>query len=501
MESGTEENVHASANGKRVFARKAATENRDESWMRLLLQISPVAIFRADPEGNCTYVNEQWCELTGRPVVAAMGMGWKQAVHPDDVPPVMEEWERSRSLGISFHMEFRYRRPDGSVVWVLGQAVEERDAEGSVVGYISTATDITELRQTREELQRSHAELEERVRERTAQWEHMALIVAASADAIVSSDLSDRIVSWNQAAERIFGYRADEMIGQTSMMVTPANLAEEANLLKERARLGQRVEYLESIRVARSGELIEVGISIFPLRDTAGKVIGTSAIVRDIREQKKAERRLRQLSGRLLRLQDEERRRLARELHDSTAQSLAALAMNLSALNGGTGMAEEKRAEMLAEGLDLAQSIERELRTHTYLLHPPLLEERGLPAALRWFVEGFAARSGVAVNLDLGHEIGRLPDAVELTIFRVVQESLSNIHRHAKCRTAAISLRKLKRSIVLEIRDTGCGLPKGMVECAGVGIAGMRERLAQIGGTLAVESGNRGVTVTARIPQ
>jgi PAS domain S-box-containing protein len=435
------------------------------------------------------------------PAEAAMGQGWSRAIHPDDLSAVTEEWKRTCAVGTTFRMEYRYLRPDESVVWTLGQALEERDSTGRLVGYIGTTTDTTELHRMREALQQSHAELEERVRERTLQFEHMALIVAASADAIISSDMEGRIVSWNQAAERIFGYPASETIGQTTFLLTPPSLHEEARLLKAQVRRGERVENLETIRVARSGELIEVALSIFPLRDNAGKIIGTSGIVRDIRAQKKAERRLRELSGRLLRVQDEERRHLARDLHDSTAQSLAALSINLSLLNDASALPEEKRKAMVAAGLALAQSIERELRTHTYLLHPPLLEDHGLVAALRWFADGFTARSGVAVQLEVDEDLGRMPDLFELTIFRVVQECLSNIHRHSKSSTASIRLGNSEGVITLEVRDAGCGFPRELAEGAGVGIAGMRERLAQIGGTLDIQTAPSGVTVTARIPQ
>jgi PAS domain S-box-containing protein len=500
MESGFEEPAHVSANGSPGLTGSDVPGNCDDSWLRLLGRISPVAIYRGDAEGRCLYVNERWCELTGLPLERALGFGWAQALHPDDTQAVADEWVRSCQLGIPFRMEYRYRRTDGSILWIFGQGVEERDVHGRLTGYIGTATDITEMRQLREALQRSHAELEERVQERTTQWEHMAMIVAASADAIVSSDMTGAIVSWNRAAEKIFGYSSEEMIGRTSLVVTPVDRVAEANALKEQVRRGERVDYLETVRVARSGELIEVGISIFPLRDPGGEVIGTSAIVRDIREQKKTERRLHQLSGRLLRLQDEERRRLARELHDSTAQSLAALAINLSVLNSATDMPVEKRSVLLADGLALAQNIERELRTHTYLLHPPLLDERGLLAALGWFVEGFATRSGVAVDLDIEEEIGRLPERVELTIFRVVQECLANVHRHAKSPVVIVQLRKEAGVIALEVRDAGVGFSKEVIDGAGVGIAGMRERLAQIGGSLAIESNAAGTAVHVKIP-
>jgi len=130
MESGTEAKVLVSVNGRRTLAGKTVPANWDEEWMRLLLRISPVAIFRSDAEGNCTYVNERWCEMTGRPMEAALGVGWQLSVHPEDVPLVVEEWERSGREGTEFSMEHRYVRADGAVIWVLGQIAEERDEQG-----------------------------------------------------------------------------------------------------------------------------------------------------------------------------------------------------------------------------------------------------------------------------------------------------------------------------------------------------------------------------------
>jgi len=501
MEETGEDPVSASAELERIRGGGGVPGWEDPDWVESFARLSPVAICRADVQGRVTYANECWEKLSGFPLKMALGDEWERAVHPEDVPKIRENWAKSVRLGIPCQTEFRYVWPDGKIVWVLGQTVEHRDRQGNLLGYISTVTDISELHRVREELQRSHELLEERVRERTAQWEQMAMIVAASGDAIISSALVGTIVSWNEAAERIFGYSAAEMIGQTTFAITPADRLAEAKSLKQRVRQGERIDDFETVRVARSGELIEISLSLFPLRDPDGRVIGTSAIVRDIREQKKAERRLHQLSGRLLRMQDEERRRLARELHDSTAQSLAALAVNLSLLNNhATNLSEEKRTALLADGLDLAEMIGRELRTHAYLLHPPLLDERGLPAALRWLAEGFAARSGIVVDLDLSPHLSRLPEQVELTVFRVVQEGLSNIHRHAKSPTAKIRLTVEGDSVMLVVRDHGCGLPKTPADLIGVGVAGMRERVAQIGGTLILETSPKGTTVSAHIP-
>ena len=501
MEGGPAEHANTTQGSNPTRAGSRPYLNEDISWLHLLGQISPVGIYRTDPHGRCVYVNERWCELTGLTMETALGTGWEAALHPEDAPLIAAEWRRACLAGEHFRMEYRYLQPDGRVLWVFGQAIEERNPDGTIAGYVGTSTDVTDLRRMREELQNSHAELEVRVLKRTAELGHLARIVEASGDAIISSALVGTIVSWNSAAERVFGYSAAEMVGKTTFAITPADRLEEAELLKQRVRQGERIDNLETVRVARSGELIEISLSLFPLRDPDGRVIGTSAILRDIRGQKKAERRLHQLSGRLLRIQDEERRRLARELHDSTAQSLAALAVNLSLLNHHAAtLSEEKRTALLADGLDLAETIGRELRTHAYLLHPPLLDERGLPAALRWLAEGFSTRSGIAVDLDLSPHLSRLPEQVELTVFRVVQESLCNIHRHANSPTARITLGQKGNVALLEIRDAGTGLPKAPEDCIGVGIAGMRERVAQVGGTLKLETSPAGTTVAALIP-
>ena len=474
----------------------------DYEWLRGLARSSPVGIYRADAAGLCKYVNARWCELAGCPPEVALGNGWERVIHPEDRARVHAEWGRMAAQGAPFRSEYRYLQPGGVVVWIFGEVAEERDAEGRVTGYVGTATDITELRRMRAELEQSQAELEERVVERTRQIERMALIVAASDDAIISSDFAGNVVSWNPAAETIFGYTAEEMIGKSSLLLSPPERIEEARMLKAQARSGETVRQFETVRVARSGELIEVALSLFPLRDAEGQVLGTSAIVRDIRERKKAEHQLRQLSWRLLQSQDGERRRLARELHDSTAQTVVALAMNLSLLTqNGAALSEEKRAALLADSLALAGDTVRDLRTQSYLLHPPLLDERGLNAALRWFVQGFTERSGIAVEIEIDAEFPRLHEQLEMTIFRIVQESLSNVRRHAQSAVASVRVALGGGWVTLEIRDRGCGLPPGGGGGTGVGIAGMRERLLQLGGSLTLAPNDPGTAVLARLPE
>jgi PAS domain S-box-containing protein len=389
------------------------------------------------------------------------------------------------------------------VVWTLGQAAEEHDAAGTLLGYVGVITDVTAEHRAQEALRHANSELELRVHERTAELQQMALIVENSDDAIISADYEGIIRSWNPAAETMFGYSAEEMIGRESTAIlTPAERLDESRELKRRVRAGETISHHETVRVSRTGELIEVAISLNPLRGAAGQIYGTFAVVRDITERKKAERSLQQLSGRLLRLQDEERRRVARELHDSTSQTLAGLSLNLAVLNRGFDtMPAPRRAEILADSLGLAESAARDLRTHAYLLHPPLLDERGLAAAVRWFVEGFSARSNIAVQLKISPRFPRLAEQIETTIFRVVQESLTNVHRHAQSATATIRLAARGGWITLEIRDRGRGLPAESQEELGVGIAGMKERLRQLRGTLTIQSSRRGTVVRARLPR
>lgn len=474
----------------------------NDEWLSVLAHSSPVAIFRSDLDGHCIYANQRWSEVSGRPLDTLLGTDWWKSVHPEDRQTVETAWIKAAQLGRPLRVEHRYLRPNGEIVWVQTEAMEERDERGTLTGYVGTASDITELRQIREALQRSHDKLDERFRERNQRLEHMASIVAGSTDAIFSTNESGRIVSWNKAAETIFGYTEAEALGKPTYLITPAERMEEALALKTRVRRGERISEFETVRAARGGELIDVSLTIFGLTDSKGNSIGTSAIVRDIRERKKVERRLQQLSGRLLRLQDEERRRLARELHDSTAQSLAALSLNLSILTKAIGtLSEEKRNTLIADSLTLADGVSRELRTQSYLLHPPLLDERGLRSALCWFVEGFTSRSGIQVAIDIAKEIERLNEAVEVTIFRVVQESLANVHRHSQSTSASIKLAREKNGLRLEIRDNGCGISTQTAEHTGVGLAGMKERLSHIGGTLSFEPNNPGLAVIARFPE
>jgi signal transduction histidine kinase len=220
-----------------------------------------------------------------------------------------------------------------------------------------------------------------------------------------------------------------------------------------------------------------------------------------------ANQSLGELTARLMKLQDEERRRIARELHDSVGQTLAALSMNLSAIGGDIAKLA-KTASAVTDSAALVAEMSADIRTISHLLHPPLLDEAGLSSALRWYIEGFAERSKIKVDLKVADDLGRLPSDLETAIFRVVQECLTNIHRHSESPVARVRVASSGGDVQVEVEDEGKGIPQEkqaeMVSSGlpGVGLRGMRERLRQLGGSLEIKSAGagKGTVVMARLP-
>lgn len=503
--------------------------------------------------------------------------------------------------------------------------------------------------------------------------ELLAAIVACSDDAIISKNLDGIITSWNQSAERIFGYSAKEAVGQPITLIIPSNRWDEEVHILSRLRRGERVDHFETVRKRKNGSLLDVSLTISPVQDSSGTIIGASKVARDITAQKRAEQReqritaeavaanakfravfeqtsvfagiltidgividvnklcleacgyrardvlgkpfwetvwwrnhpesqnkiraampmvaqgtpyremlryawadgterlvnfalfpivddqgqvlflhptgvditdlkrteenyrklaetleaevlartreleqrnahvlrqseqLRQLSWRLLRLQEEERRHIARELHDSAGQTLAVLALNISRLIDDAKQQAPALVQTAKETQEIINQLTQELRTTSYLLHPPLLDENGLRSALPWYVQGLIERSGLNILLEIPQNFGRLPQEMELVVFRLVQECLTNVHRHSGSKTATIRVGRDSDYIFVEIQDHGRGMsPEKLAQVqsqgSGVGIRGMRERLRQFAGTLKIDSDTSGTRVLVTIP-
>ncbi len=211
----------------------------------------------------------------------------------------------------------------------------------------------------------------------------------------------------------------------------------------------------------------------------------------------------RSLASRLFEAQDWERQRIARELHDSTAQNLTAIGILLSVIAQSIGNSDAKTGAILGEALSLAEQCSQEIRTISYLLHPPMLEEVGLVSALKTYSEGFMRRSNISVAFDVSPGFARLPQEVEIALFRVAQEALANVHRHSESAAASINVFRNIEDVVLEVKDVGRGIKPAILERPGqlgVGIIGMKERLRQLGGRLEIESGADGTRVRAVVP-
>ena len=373
--------------------------------------------------------------------------------------------------------------------------------------------------------------LEKELALRRSEQRFQLLVEAVRDYAIFMLDPEGHVATWNRGAERIKGYKASDIIGSHFSRFYPEEDLRAGKPqweLKVAAKEGRFED--EGWRVRKDGSRFWANVIITAVHDETGKLIGFGKVTRDstermqaqralqreIAEKQQAEMRLREsekslrdLSLHLLRTQDEERRRIGRDLHDSLGQSLAVLKMKLDSLVSVVGKrTDDEAADDVAQCIRLTEDSIKELRTVSYLLYPPMLEEMGLKSAIPWYLDGFSARSGIKTTLEVASDFTRLPRGAELALFRVFQESLTNVHRHSGSPTAEVRLFLKGGMGVLEVRDRGKGLPPGLLEESsqdwmgqlGVGLRGMNERMRQLGGTLELTSTKEGTTVRAMVP-
>jgi PAS domain S-box-containing protein len=325
-------------------------------------------------------------------------------------------------------------------------------------------------------------------------------------DAIIVRDADSVILYWNRGAERMYGWSAPEAQGHISHELFKTEFPESFEDLR-RTLFETGVWEGEIAHRTKDNRCLLVESRQAVQRDAQGRPSRILEVNRDITARREAEESLRSLSARLLQLQDEERRRIARELHDTTGQSLAALAIHLSAVNERIAGKDPIASDILREALGLSQEASDQTRTLSYLLYPPTLDFSGLKSALEWFADGFTQRSKIKVDLDLTLGEERMPQSLETALFRIVQESLTNMYRHSGGSSATVRGRRQGNTVSLEISDNGKGIsaellaslsgPGGQV---GVGIRGMRERARQLGGRLRITSSGAGTTIMVVLP-
>jgi PAS domain S-box-containing protein len=469
-----------------------ALRQSKENFEALAESASEGILIGAEEEGRHVYANRRAAEITGYPIEELLKTCMRDIVPPDELPKLAERYKkRLEGLEVPNHYETALLNKDDARVPI--EISPSRTIWQNQPANMVIFRDITERKWASEALRES----EERFRS----------LVENATVGIYRTTPDGHILMANPALVRMLGFDSFEELAGRNLECGGFEPSYPRSVFRERIeREGQAIG-LEGAWIRRDGSVVFVRESGRAVRAEEGRVLHYDGIVEDITTRRHAEEALRQLSGRLLRLQDEERRHIARELHDITAQSLAGLAINLSMVKDSAPNLNPRASACLSESLELAEQCSREIRTLSYLLHPPLVDEAGLAPALRWYTAGFAQRSGIAVHVDVSPELGRLPSEVELTLYRIVQEALTNIHLHSRSKTARICLERQPEEIVLRVADEGHGFPSAALGMAGpestdigVGIPGMRERLRQLGGRLHIQTGSRGTTLTAYLP-
>jgi PAS domain S-box-containing protein len=479
-----------------------------EDRVRLIIDALPTMVWTLQPDGGVDFVNQRWMDYTGLSLEEEIAQPTRP-VHSEDLPRVMEKWLADLAAGVASEDEMRLRRADGEYRWFLVRTAPLRDRRGEAVKWCGVSIDIDDRKRAEEALRSSEREQ----RRIAAQLEkERARLVEAQEVAKMGSweaELPSLNVIWSEQTHRIFETdpsRFHPTRTKFREFIHPEDRAKvDAAFV---ASLGSRgspctVEYRIVMQDGRV-KILEERWQAF--HDEERKPVRVAGTCRDITERVRAEEEFQRLSGKLLRSQDEERRRIARDLHDSTGQDLVALAAMLGQLSGSIPSAERKQRRLLSGCKALADKCMREVRTLSYVLHPPLLDQAGLSAAIDDYVDGFTKRSGIQVDLEVSPRVGRMAREIELVLFRVVQEALTNIQRHSGSQQAKIRIDR-DSNLTLEISDLGRGLSttkqKERDEVRleiGVGIPSMQERVKLIGGRFEVDSGSQGTTVRVTIP-
>jgi PAS domain S-box-containing protein len=385
-------------------------------------------------------------------------------------------------------------RKDGTHFWATADVTLLRNERGEPRGFAVITRDITERKRQREEIEQRESQLD-------AFFSNAPVGLA-----IIDKDL--RFLRINGPFAELNGLDPRNQVGKPLRAVIADLSSQTEPILRKVIRTGepaltQEIKGRVPSTPGATGWWLK---SIFPTAKEGDKVTEMGIVVQDITALKRAETSVRRLSGRLLQIRDEERRRLARDLHDSLGQTLTAVKMNLSYLGRDTSQLDERGRNAVVESRELVDNSLKEVRTLSHLLHPPMLDDVGLLAAIRWFISGFSQRSSIHVDLALPADLPRLSTELETAVFRVMQESLTNVHRHSGSVTATVRLETESDVLHLYVVDHGRGISpeklsfRNETATVGVGLLGMRERLRQLRGQLDINSSSEGTTIHVTIP-
>jgi PAS domain S-box-containing protein len=495
----------------RRFASQAQELQTSERFRQIADILRDVLTLSTADLSEVLFVNRAYEVIWGRTVESlyADSWSWLEGVHAQDRQQIQEAVQRLVDGGTLDNVECRVVRMDGSIAWVRLQAYPVRDAAGHRYRIVGTAHEFTKRKLAEEALKASVGE-QRRITEQLER--ERARLVEAQEVANVGSwevELQSLNVIWSEQTHRIFETdpsRFHPTRPEFREFIHPEDRAKVDAAF--RASLDEPSAHTVEYRIVMPDgrvKFLEERWKAF--HDEQGKPVRLAGTCRDVTERVRGEEELRPLSGQLLRLQDEERRRIARDLHDATGQDLVGVAMMLGQAHDSIPSDERKLRSLVSECKGLLDRCIRDVRTLSYLLHPPALDATGLAGAIREYVGGFTKRSGIQVELELSPRLGRMTRDVELTLFRIVQECLTNIQRHSGSKQAKIRIH-CNSNLELEISDRGHGISasrqKEEMERPfeiGVGIPSMQERVKLIGGRLDIESSSQGTTIRVTITE
>jgi PAS domain S-box-containing protein len=485
---------------------------RATTQFQVVTDTMAVAVNRCSRDLKFLWVNPRYAAWIGRPAEEIVGHSIVEVLGQERFSQLSSHIERVLEGKPVFYQEqvnFKGLRDR----WISVNYVPTFSSAGTADGWVSSIVDITDRKQKEAELAKQ------------------SRLLDFSFNAVILRDAQNRITYWNRGAEELYGWTSAEARGQVPYELLHTECPEPLDAILAQLHREERWQG-ELVHSHKSGRRLTVLSRWALTRDPETKSESISEINIDISKTKEAERqlhllvetlearisertrelematdKLRELSGRLLRTQDEERRRIARELHDGVGQLLAALKMNLSKLTREKAVLSAEATQSLEENNSLIEQASKEIRTMSHLLHPPLLDEVGLESALRWYVDGFAERSKITVRMEMAPGFGEtLPRDFALALFRIVQECLTNVHRHSGSATALVAVERIGKEIRVQVADAGQGISAELREniasgqSSGVGLRGMRERIRQFGGRLEVRSQGTGACITAALP-
>ncbi len=474
----------------------ASTLSREEANLRMMCESSPTLIWLAGPDNACTHVNQRWLDFTGRTLEQELGDGWAESIHPDDHDAVIRDCTSACDARCDFRLEFRLRRRDGVYRWVADAGMPRHTPEGAFAGYIGSCMDVTPVKEAEAALRRSE--------------ERYSLATAAGQVGVWDYDLDSGEIYVDPRLKLILGFEDDEIrnhIDDWGARIHPDDADAVMGAVDDYLAGATPIYEIEHRMVHRDGSARWFLARGRAIKDDGGRAIRMVGTDMDISARKLVEeelseshKKIRDLAGKLISAQEAERSRISRELHDSLNQRLAAVSIELGSLR--QHMAHDKDVEQrLAVVQSRMLEISESIRRMSHELHAPALDHLGLHVALKSLCTEFAEQEGIVIEFNDHKLPAEIDDEVALCIYRVAQESLRNVARHATAQHVWVNLRGVDEDLVLTVADDGVGfMPKPESETNGLGLMSMRERMRLLGGTLSVSSRPRmGTRVEARV--